>query len=44
MQNLILCVIKEQNLIATWHRLTPDPARSEGGGGGGGHAGTRVFP
>ena len=24
-------VIKEQKLIATWHRLTPHPARSGGG-------------
>ena len=35
MQTLILYVMKEQKLIATWHSLTPDPARSEGGGGGG---------
>ena len=34
MQNLILYVVKEQNLITTWHRLTPDPARSGGGGRG----------
>ena len=41
---VILYVIKEQKPIATWHSLTPDPARSgEGGGGGGGHAGTRVL-
>ena len=25
----------ELKLIATWHSLTPDPARSGGGGGGG---------
>ena len=29
----------ELKLIATWHSLTPDPARS----GGGGHAGTSVL-
>ena len=28
MQTLILYVIKEQKLIATWHSLTPDTARS----------------
>ena len=32
MQTLILYVMKEQKLIATWHSLTPDPARSRGGG------------
>ena len=33
MQTLILYIMKEQKLIATWHSLTPDPTRSEGGGG-----------
>ena len=32
----------ELKVIATWHSLTPDPARS--GVGGGGHAGTSVLP
>ena len=31
---VILYVIKEQKPIATWHSLTPDPARSGEGGGG----------
>ena len=38
MQTLIPYVLnekKKQSLIATWHSLTPDPARSGGGGGGG---------
>ena len=43
MQTLILYVMKEQKVIATWHSLTSDPARSESGwglgGGGGGVAG-----
>ena len=38
MQTLILYAIKEQKLIATWHSLTPHPARS-----GRGHADTRVL-
>ena len=36
MQTLILYVMKEQKLIATWHSLTPDPARVGVGGGWGG--------
>ena len=30
-QTLILYVIKEQKLIATWHSLTPHPARPGAG-------------
>ena len=33
----------ELKLIATWHSLTPDPARSGVGGWGCGHAGTSVL-
>ena len=42
LQTLIMYVIKEQKRIATWHSLTPHPARSWGGGGGG-HTDTRVL-
>ena len=33
----------ELKLIATWHSLIPDPARSWGGGGAGGHAVSVLF-
>ena len=34
----------ELKLIATWHSLTPDAARSGGGGGGGGGFGGMLAP